>query len=140
MHVVIKLHDRQISFITIIWKPFKVLLANFRQSMDVRTSVIDSFATFFFLSHIKILSITSDLLIPTRIYQLGSNILTLGLFYSPTIVYFGEEHLPHAILAIFISIVIFLYPHNPTSSLSFSILSKVSFPLSLQLALPPCLC
>ena len=109
-HVIIKLHDRQISFITIIWKPFKVLLANFRQSIDVRTSVIDSFATFFFLSHIKILSITSNLLIPTRIYQLGSNISILGLFYSPTIVYFGEEHLPHAILAIFISIIFFCVP------------------------------
>ena len=109
-HMIIKLHDRQISFITIIWKPFKILLANFRQSMDVRTSVIDSFATFFFLSHIKILSITSNLLVPTRIYRLGSNISTLGLCYSPTVVYFGEEHLPYAILAIFISIVFFCVP------------------------------
>ena len=109
-HMIIKLHDRQVSFITIIWKPFKILLAKFRQSMDVRTSVIDSFATFFFLSYIKFLSITSDLLVPTRIYQLGSNISILGLFYSPTVVYFGEEHLPYAILAIFISIIFFCVP------------------------------
>ena len=109
-HMIIKLYDSQISFITLIWKPFQALLANFRQSMDVRTSVIDSFTTFFFLSHIKILSVTSDLLIPTQIYQLGSNISTFGLFYSPTVVYFGEEHLHYAILAIFILIVFVCVP------------------------------
>ena len=109
-HMIIKLYDSQISFITLIWKPFQALLANFRQSMDVRTSVIDSFTTFFFLSHIKVLSVTSDLLIPTQIYQLGSNISTFGLFYSPTVVYFGEEHLHYAILAIFILIVFVCVP------------------------------
>ncbi len=109
-HVIIKLHDSQVSIITIIWKPFQVLLATFRESMDVRTSVIDSFATFFFLSHIKILSITSDLLIPTQIYQLGSNISTFGLFYTSTVVYFGKEHLPYAILAILIFAIFFCVP------------------------------
>ena len=117
-YMIIKLYDSQIRFMIIIWKPFRALLANFRQSMDVRTSVIDSFATFFFLSYIKVVSITNDLLIPTQIYQLGSNISTFGLYYSPSVVYFGEEHLPYAILAIFIlaifvcvpTVTLLLYP------------------------------
>ena len=109
-YIVIKLYDSRVSFIVMIWKPFRTLLANFRESMDFRTSVIDSFATFFLLSYIKVLSVTSDLLIPTQIYQLGSNISTLGLYYSPTVVYFGEEHLPYAMLAIFILIVFIFIP------------------------------
>ena len=66
----------------------------------------------------KVLSVTSDLLIPTRIYKLGSNISTFGVYYSPTVVYFGDEHLSYAILALFIltifvcipTITLVLYP------------------------------
>ena len=117
-HLLIKLYDSRVPFLVMVWKPFRALLANFRRTMDVRTSVIDSFATFFLLSYIKVLSVTSDLLIPTQIYQLGSNISTYGLYYSPTVIYFGEEHLPYAILAISIfalfvcipTVTLLLYP------------------------------
>ena len=70
------------------------------------------------MSYIKVLNVTSDLLIPTQIYRLGSNTSTFGVYYSPTVVFFGEEHLPYAILAIFIltlfvcipTIILILYP------------------------------
>ena len=86
--------------------------------MDIRTSIIDSFATFFLLSYFKVMNVTSDLLIPSQIYRLGSNTSTFGVYYSPTVVFFGEEHLPYAILAIFIltlfecipAIILILYP------------------------------
>ena len=117
-HMIIKLHDSHVCCITFMWRPFQALLAKFRDSMDIRTSIIDSFATFFLLSYMKVLSVTSDLLVPTRIYKLGSNISTFGVYYSPTVVYFGEEHLPYAILAVFIltifvcipTITLVLYP------------------------------
>ena len=64
----------------------------------------------FLLSYIKVFSVTGDLLVSTQIYQLGSNISTLGLYYSPTVVYFGEEHLPYAILAVAILIVFLCTP------------------------------
>jgi hypothetical protein len=78
--------------------------------MDIRTSIIDSFATFFLLSYIKVLSVTSDLLIPTKIYKLGSKLSTFGVYYSPSAVYFGEEHLPYAILALSILTVFVCIP------------------------------
>ena len=114
----IELYDRKVVCIVIMWKPFHKLLTFFRKSWDIRTSVIDSFATFFLLSNFKILSVSSDLLLPTQIYQLGSNRSTLGLYYSPNVVYFGKEHLPYAIVAlIFLKvfvivpiIILILYP------------------------------
>ena len=69
-------------------------------SYDIRTSVIDSFATFFLLAYNKVLNVTTDLLMPTRIDQLGSNNFTFGLYYSPSVQYSGDEHLPYAILAL----------------------------------------
>ena len=109
-YMIIRLYDSKVSVIVMIWRPFRALLSNFRKSLDVRTSIIDSFATFFLLSFVKVLSVSSDLLIPTQIYQLGSNTSTFGLYYSPTIAYLGEEHLPYAILASFILTLFVLIP------------------------------
>ena len=117
-YFLIVLYDRKVTFIVTAWKPFRKVLEKFRTSWDIRTSIIDSFATFFLLSHVKILSITSDLLLPTEIYQLGSNKPSYGVYYSPSVPYFGKYHLPYAILAISIftlfvvipSIILILYP------------------------------
>ena len=109
-HVIIKLYDSHVHCMTVMWRPFRALLDVVRESMDIRTSIIDSFATFFLLSYVKVLNVTSDVLIPSRIYKLGSNISTFGVYYSPTIVYFGEEHLPYAILALFILIMFVCVP------------------------------
>ena len=117
-YILIVLHDRRVQLVVAVWKPFKCVLTFFRKSWDIRTSVLDSFATFFLLSYIKILNVTTDILIPTQIHQLASNKSTLGVYYSPSVSYFGDQHLPYAILALtlvtlFVSIptVIFiLYP------------------------------
>ena len=67
-YILIELHDRRVSFIVTLWKPFKNVLSVFRQSWDIRTSVLDSFATFFLLSYYKVISVTSDILTPTEIH------------------------------------------------------------------------
>ena len=53
---------------------------------------------------------------PTEIYQLGSNETLLGLYYSPSVPYFGKNHLPYAILAI---TIFKLFVIIPTSVLIF---------------------
>ena len=117
-YLLIVLYDRRVAFVETVWKPFRWLLTTFRKSWDIRTSMLDSFATFYLLSYNKILAVTADILIPTQIYQLGSNKSMLGLYYSPSVPYFGEQHLPYAIsalimMAIFVCIpttILILYP------------------------------
>ena len=79
--------------------------------MDIRISVIDSFTTFFLLSHIKVLSTTSDLLIPTKIYQLGSNISTFGTLDCRWIsaAHLLLRPLLYIILALTLSMMFFVY-------------------------------
>ena len=116
----IELYDRNLTLIVAAWKLFRKVLTIFRRSWDIRTSVIDSFATFFLLSYVKVLSVTTDLLVPTQIYQLGSNRSKFGLYYSPSVTYFGNDHLPYAIPAtviftLFVSIptvTLVLYPYR----------------------------
>ena len=110
-YLLIELHDRQYTAIVLIWKPFSKVLSVFRKSWDIRTSIIDSFATFFLLSYVKVLTVSADLLTPTTIYKLGSNKVRFGLFYTPTVQYFGDEHLPYAITAI---IILTLFVSTPT--------------------------
>ena len=117
-YILIELHDRRFMIIVFMWKPFHKVLSVFRKSWDIRTSVIDSFATFFLLSYVKVLDVSADLLIPTTIYKLGSNKVQYGLYYSPTVRYFGDKHLPYAITATVIltlfvivpTVVLLLYP------------------------------
>ena len=109
-YIFIHLYDRKITCIVILWKPFHKFLTFFKKSWDVRTSVIDSFSTFFLLSYVKILSVTEDVLAPTEIYQLGSNTSTFGLYYSPSVTYFGPEHRPYAIMAIAILTLFVIIP------------------------------
>ena len=109
-YIFIHLYDRKIACIVILWKPFHKFLTFFKKSWDVRTSVIDSFSTFFLLSYVKILSVTEDVLVPTEIYQLGSNTSTFGLYYSPSVTYFGPEHRPYAIMAIVILTLFVIIP------------------------------
>ena len=119
-YLLIVLYDRRVPVIVTLWKPFNKVLVIFRKSWDIRTSVLDSFATFFLLSYIKIFNVTADVLIPTQIFQMSSNKSKFGVYYSPTVSYLGDEHLPYAILAIisvtlFVSvptIIFILYPYQ----------------------------
>ena len=99
-YFIIELYDRKCVVIVAVWRPFLKILTQLQTSWNVRTSVIDSFATFFWVSYVKIISVSADILIPTQIYTLGSNKSTFGVYYTPSVEYFGHEHLPYAILAL----------------------------------------
>ena len=120
-YFIIELYDKRVAFIVTAWKPLHKMLTIFRMSWDVRTSVIDSFATFFLLSYVKILSVSTDLLVPTQVYQLGSSKSIFGLYYSPSVIYFGHDHFPYAILAI---VILTLFVSIPTITLVFILFSS----------------
>ena len=89
-YCIIVLHDTKFTPIVIMWKPLHKIFALFRNTWDVRTSVVDSFATIYLLSYVKVLSVSTDLLAPTQVYKLNSNIVMYGLYYSPSVTYFGR--------------------------------------------------
>ena len=111
-YLFIAMYDRNYRVITTLWRPFRILFSLFRRNWDIRTSVIDSYASFIFLSNVKFLSVSLDLLIPTQVYQVYANTYnhTLGLYYSADIEYFGREHLPYGILAIVMLCVFVILP------------------------------
>ncbi len=111
-YLLIKLNDKNYRVITIMWSPFQKLFSLFTRNWEIRTSVIDALATFFLLSNIKLLSVSFDLLVPTRVYYLHPKnyTYTLRLLYAAEVEYFGREHLPYAILAIVILCIFVILP------------------------------
>ena len=111
-YLLIVLYDRNYRVVTIMWRPFRLLISIFRRNWDIKTSVIDSFATFIFLSNIRFLSVSFDLLIPVRVYhlQFNNHTSTRALYYAGNLEYFGEEHRPYAILAVVMLCVFVILP------------------------------
>ena len=107
----VELHNRDCRIIVWLWRPFRTWCVRIRRLQNIRTSLIDAFATFILLSCVKFLSVSYDLLMPARLYNInGTNIGTKYLYYDGTIEYFGKEHLPYAIVAIVMLLVFVVFP------------------------------
>ena len=112
-YLMIHLYDCNFRPLVLLWRPFGRMFSLFRDKWDIRSSVIDSFATFFLLSNVKFLSVAYDLLFPVQVYQLSSSgnfTQPWRLYYDANIPYFGSTHLPYAILAIVVLAVFVLLP------------------------------
>ena len=110
-YVFIKIYDGRFKPFVTIWKPFQWFFKLFQENWDIKTSVIDAFATFMFLSNIKFLNICSDLLAPVKVYYMPYGD-TYGYvpFFDTTIPYFRHEHLPYAVSALLILLLFVLLP------------------------------
>ena len=108
--VFFKLHERGYRPITLLWRPFNTFFSGFTRQWNFKTSIIDVFATFILLSYVKLLSVSFDLLIPTRVFNSNGVSEGLYLYYDASIKFLGEEHLPYACLALFVLIVWIVFP------------------------------
>ena len=107
----VELHNRNCRVIVWLWRPFHAWCVRIRRLQNIRTSLIDAFATFILLSCVKFFSVSFDLLTPARLYDIhGKNIGTKYLYYDGTIKYFENEHLPYAIVAIIMLLVFVVSP------------------------------
>ena len=112
-YLLIKLYDRNFRPLVILWKPFSLLFSYCKRRWNVRRSLTDAFATFFLLSNVKFQSTLFDMLIPIKVLQLNSTghlTYSWRLYYDATVPYFGQRHLPYAILALVVLVVFVLLP------------------------------
>ena len=72
-YLIVYLHDRKFKPLVIIWKALRKVFSLLQIDLNIQTSLIDSFATFFILSNIKFLSVCFDLLAHIQVYTLSSS-------------------------------------------------------------------
>ena len=111
-YLLIVLYDNNFKVVTILWRPFRRVSSLFGRNWNIRTSIIDAFGTFLLLSNVKVLSVSFDLLVFTKVYQIHPTYhnVTTKLYYAPDVDYFGKEHLPYAILAIICLSIFSIFP------------------------------
>ena len=109
-YLLIQLHICNFRIISFVCRPFSRCANRLRTQWDVRTSIVDAFATFLLLSYVKLLNVTADLLIPTQVSNVNGSLVGVYLYYDGTIEYFGEEHLPYGVLAVLVLLVFILFP------------------------------
>ena len=111
-YALVELHDHNFRIIVWMWKPFHKCFVRFRRQWDIRTSLIDAFATFLLLSYAKLLSVSFDILYPTPIYNESGKLCMnkSNLYFDATVEYFGKEHLPYGVTAIVVLLVFIICP------------------------------
>ena len=105
-YLLIDLYDRNFRPLMFHWKPFLAIF-------HVRTSLVDAFSAFLVLSSSKFLSGTCNLLTTVKVYQqnsTGNLSYSWRVYYNASLPYFGEEHLPYAVLAIAMLVLFVLLP------------------------------
>ena len=117
----VSLYGRRNRIVTAMWRPFKKLVQPFFHHLNIQTSLIESFATLYFLSAMKIQSVSLDLLIPTPLYYVDESVSdNLYLYLAGDVEYFGRKHLPYGLLGLFFLVIfallpallLFLYPYR----------------------------
>ena len=110
-YVLVQLHDSNFRIVVWLWKPFHWCTARFRRQWNIKTSLIDAFATFLLLSYVKLLSVSFDLLVPTKVYQIdGRPLPSYYLYFDGSIEFFGRDHLPYGITALLVLVIFIVLP------------------------------
>ena len=106
----VELHGHGVRPVLYMWMPFHYFFARFRREWDLRTSIIDSFVTFFILSTTKLFSVSFHLLMPTELFTAYGDSLGLYMYDNASIKYFGLKHLPYGLLALTITTLFIILP------------------------------
>ena len=117
LYTFVTLRDRGCKIIVQMWKPFHYLMARFQSRINLKTSLVDTFATLLLLSYVKIGYAALYVLAPTRLWSPDGSYVWV-VYIDPSLKYFGSSHAGYAIVTLLLSftvllvpvIILFLYP------------------------------
>ena len=111
-YIIIQLHARDCRVLVYLWRPFSVCFAPLvsRYQWNPAESLVHVFVTFLVLSYSKLLFVSSTLLRYTHIVDSTGAMLGRVLYYDASVVLFSREHLPFALLAIFVLLTFNILP------------------------------
>ena len=117
-YLFVELYDRNFRVVVYILLPIRKCLSSMHIKVDPISSLLTTFATFFFLSFSRMTIISLMLLSNARLLTPNGTVVRTVFLYDATMDYFGPDHLPYALLAIAVAvtfiviplILVFLYP------------------------------
>ena len=109
-YTLVLLHGRGCKVLVFLWRPFNCVFARFREKLDIRTSLVDAFGTFFSLSYVKCLSTTVDLLAPTTTRGVDGHHLPTRVYYEGHLTYMKGVHVFYAAMGITFFVLFIIIP------------------------------
>ena len=109
MYAFVTLRDRGCRVIVKIWKPFHYFISRFQSKLNLKTSLIDTFATFLLLSYMKIGFTALYVLTPTPLYSPDGS-YRLVLYLDPSVEYFGSSHIGYAVITLLLVFIVLIIP------------------------------
>ena len=108
-YLLVKLHDR-FGCVTWLFRPLYVCFHRFRKEWDIKASLIGAFATFYLLSYVKVLNITSEFLHGVLFLTMDGKQSKQFFYQNASVPYFEGEHLPYVTTAITLATLFNLLP------------------------------
>ena len=111
-YILIQLHARDCRVLVYLWRPFSVCFTPLvrRYQWNPTESLVHVFVTFLILSYSKFLFVSFNLLNNTQVYNSTGAMLGRVLYYDASVVFLSREHLPFALLAIFVLLTFNILP------------------------------
>lgn len=110
LYLLVEMYSRHnCQILVIMWRPFQYCCMHFRNQLNIRTSLVDAFGTFFSLSFVKMFSTVIDVLTYSRVWE-DTNRTSYQPYFQGGVAYFQSNHLPLAILSLFLLITFNLLP------------------------------
>ena len=110
MYVMVELYSRNYQPFVLMGRLFHHCFARFRHRLDIRTSLVDAFGTFFSLSFVKFLNTTSELLASTKVWNSNDSTTQYRIYYDGTEVLFRGDHIPYAVVGVLVILICNILP------------------------------
>ena len=115
-YICVQLHARDCRVMVCLGRVFCKCFSSCRRRWGRRwdpvASLVHTFAAFLLLSYSKILFVSFQLLGYTQLYVPTGGVLDppMRVFHDPSLEWFGDKHLPFALLAIFVLCILIFFP------------------------------
>ena len=109
LYTLTTLHDRGYGIAIKVWRPFHWCLSRFRSKLAIKSSLIDTFATFYLLSCMKLVFAAFYILSPTRIWSPSGNV-TWAVYYDPSLLYFRQTHCIYSVVTLLLTFLLLFLP------------------------------
>ena len=109
-YILIELYARDCKLIVAMWKVIHSKCGCLLGQWNSNKSLIQAFATLFFLFFIKFFGIVSNILMPSFVFNIKSQIVTIVSYIDPTVTFFSYTYLPLIILSVLILVFLILPP------------------------------
>ena len=109
VYILVELHSKNFKLVVWLWAPFSVCYTRFRRQWDIKSSIVDAFATFLLLSYVKFLFVSADILAPTKVWSKNGSTLAIASYFDARVELSADPKLIFTVIGIGLLLLVFVF-------------------------------